>query len=432
MPKVTYLTGNCTVSEDFIQLLFKRDSDVLKDITDRKELKQISDIIESVLKSAKKKVQLQIQGEPSAQILDQLNLIRRDRLPSESTTTSSTHTSPLHFHGKQLNKAPSPGPDSSLMQEFNKIFSVRMQRLCAMIKTNVLGLHPVDGYINKFYIYRWDLLIEAFESDMIYVWQVKVSAENEFIMTITDTKQKPVIENAKSIVNIKSLSLTTDPMTELARLILLRVENVKTRNMTLLLFGCKGYFRVCGFLNSKENFVDGFVAKPTRVTHPRLTAKIQKIYNVWYGIKKSKEKALKEMEETKVEEEKAQESIDMDIEETAPEVVNEEVVEEIVEEPEEPVFTTPKVIPVKKIVLDKNVRKLTPELIKKVIVPSVSVPEPAKTQEISDDDDDDDLMLTDDDVVEKVEPARISSMPKGCEKVNHFKIKFSKIIKISC
>ena len=167
---------------------------------------------------------------------------------------------------------------------------MRMQKLCAIIRSNSLGLHPLDGYINKFYIYKWNLLLQSFEEDLINIWQVKLNddfGKQYFMYSITSTSSPPYVENAdtENITNIKKLPLSN--ISALIKMILLRIENSKTMNMTVLLFGCKGYFRICGLLNSKENYFDGVSAKPTKQTHPRLTAKIQKVYNIWYGLKKA-------------------------------------------------------------------------------------------------------------------------------------------------
>ena len=110
------------------------------------------------------------------------------------------------------------------------------------------------------------------------------------MMVVTKNNLRPYIENVKKekITNIRHLSLTNDSITELTRLLILRADNSKTQFMTVLLFGCKGYFKIHGVLKNAENFWNGFVSKPNRTSHPRLTAKVQKIYNIWYGLKKAK------------------------------------------------------------------------------------------------------------------------------------------------
>lgn len=290
-PKIAVSNRNGSLCDDFVEMLFKKDDEQnIKEISSKADLNEISKIIEIVLRSVKKKIESQIPGKPSEHIQDQLNKIHRDR----HSSGSSDNTSPLHFNGHQLEKAPSPGRDSDLMKEFNQIFSVRMQRLCAMIKTNALTLHPLDNYINKFYIYKWSFLLRAFETHTIHIWQARMigeSGESYLMLAVTDVNRAPAIENVarENVKNIRDLSLSTDNMTELTRLILLQAENVKTRFMTVVLYGCSGYFRLCGMLHNEENFSEKFTAKPTRVTHPRLTAKIQKIYNIWHGLKIAKE-----------------------------------------------------------------------------------------------------------------------------------------------
>lgn len=281
--------GSSKICGDFVSLLFKDDSALVKQIMDKGLLKEISRIIEIILQSVRKKIAAQIGDEPTDFVKEQLSLITRDRSNSNSSV-SSADTSPLQFNGKQLEKAPPPGFETEMMKDFNKIFSMRMQKLCAIIRSNSLGLHPLDGYVNKFYIYKWKLLLQSFEEDLINIWQVKQNDEfdkNFFMYIITSTSTPPKVENAdtENITNIKKLPLSS--ISALIKMILLRIENSKTINMTVLLFGCKGYFRICGLLNSKENYFDGVSAKPTKQTHPRLTAKIQKVYNIWYGLKKA-------------------------------------------------------------------------------------------------------------------------------------------------
>ncbi|XP_070493964.1 uncharacterized protein ocm [Chironomus tepperi] len=277
------------IYSDFVDLLFKDDTELLKQIKDKGLLREVARIIEIILQSVRKKIAAQIGDEPTDFVKEQLSLITRDRSNS-NTSVSSADTSPLHFNGKQLEKAPPPGFETEMMKDFNRIFSMRMQKLCAIIRSNSLGLHPLDGYVNKFYIYKWNLLLQSFEEDLINIWQVKLNddlGKNYYMYIITNTSTPPDIENAdtENITNIKKLPLSN--ISALIKMILLRIENSKTMNMTVLLFGCKGYFRICGLLNSKENYFDGVSAKPTKQTHPRLTAKIQKVYNIWYGLKKA-------------------------------------------------------------------------------------------------------------------------------------------------
>lgn len=279
-----------TMSSDFIKLLFSKSSESIIQVRDKSWLREIAVIIESILRNVKRKIESKLGNHRSELVNEQLSMITRDRSKSTSSSSiSSTQSSPLHFNGQRLHEAPPPGLNTPLMKEFNSIFGARMQRLCAVIRSNTLGLRPSDELVNKLYIYRWNLLLQSFEEDLIQVWQANLESETGeryVLMAMNDSHEPPEIENVdkKNIVNIRRLQLS-DNITELTRLILLRVENSTMKNMTVLLFGCKGYFRMCGVLNSKEEFVNGFVAKPTRAAHPRLAAKIKKIYNIWYASK---------------------------------------------------------------------------------------------------------------------------------------------------
>lgn len=169
-----------------------------------------------------------------------------------------------------------------------------MQRLVGLVASNTLGLRPATEMINKFYLYQWSLLLKSFEEDLVQIWQVTIESErdkNYQLMVLTDNRDVPAVEHAKkeNIVNIRKLSISGN-ISQLTRLILLRIEKSSMKNMTILFYGCKGYLRICGILNSKESFHKGFIAKPSRATHPRIAAKIQKIYHIWFESKMAQEK----------------------------------------------------------------------------------------------------------------------------------------------
>lgn len=294
-----------TMNEDFVKILFKSDCEEVIQIRDKTALAELGEIIESILRNVRRKIESKIEGEPNDLVKEQLSMITRDRSKSTSTSSSvsSSHSPPLSFQGIKLTEAPPPGNKTSLMNEFNHIFSSRMQRLVGLIASNTLGLSPSNEMLNKFYIYQWHLMLQSFEEDLVQIWQVRLESEDGEgyqMLALTDSREVPEIEHAKkeSIVNIRKLSMSDD-ITELTRLILLRVEKASMKHMTILLYGCKGYFRICGMLNSKDNYINGFVAKPTRATHPRIAAKINKIYHIWYRsrearIKRSVQNALNE------------------------------------------------------------------------------------------------------------------------------------------
>lgn len=271
-----------TMNDDFIKILFKKDSNEIIQIFDKNALSDISEIIDSILRNVKKKIASKIEGEPTDLIKEQLSKLTRDR----SQSVSSASSSPLSFKGMRLRQAPAPGTDTQLMKDFNEIFSNRMKRLVALISSNSLGLRPSIEMLNKFYVYKWQLLLQSFEEGLVQIWQVRLESTNGIgfqMLALTESRDAPEVEFAskENIVNIRKLSLSDD-ITELTRLILLRVENAATTNMTIIFYGCRGYLRLCGILNSKEPFLNGFVAKPSRETHPRLAAKIQKTYNIWH------------------------------------------------------------------------------------------------------------------------------------------------------
>lgn len=287
-----------TMNDDFIKILFTKDSSEIIQIFDKTALTEISEIIESILRNVKRKLASTFAEEPSELVKEQLSMLTRDR--SRSRSISSAGSSPLSFKGMKLVKAPEPGIDTERMKNFNEIFSSRMKRLVTMISSNSLGLRPSIEMLNKFYIYKWQLLLQSFEEDLVQIWQVRLESTTDkgfHMLVLTESREVPEVEHAikKDTVNIRRLSLS-DKITELTRLILLRVENSATANMTILFYGCKGYLRMCGILNSKEPYLNGFVAKPSHQTHPKLAAKIQKTYNIWHASQKKKTEKVKRAE----------------------------------------------------------------------------------------------------------------------------------------
>lgn len=289
-----------STKENFPKVQFRIDSKRVIRINDRTSVNEISGIIESILRNVRKKLESKIGNNQSELVKEQLSMLTRERSHSMSTATSfsSANSSPLSFKGHRLQEAPPPGLDTENMQEFNKIFSLRMHKLVSVISSNTLGLHPSAEMLNKFYIFQWSLMLSSFEEELIHIWQATLESENGKryqLLVLTDTAEVPDVEYAKkeNIINIRKLSLS-DKTSELTRMILLRVEKESLKHMTILMYGCKGYMRICGVLNSKDHYLNGFVAKPTRATHPRIAAKIQKVYHIWHQTKmKMEEKKLK-------------------------------------------------------------------------------------------------------------------------------------------
>lgn len=284
------LSTSKAFSGDFAELLYKKTANTIIEVKDIETLHEISSIIEIILRNVRRKIEKRLGGnEKSLHAFNKLSLISRERAsPTSSFSSSSTS---IYQNNSFPHEAPPPGLKIETMKEFNSIFSVRMQRLCAVIKSNTLGLRPSDELLNKFYIYRWDYLLKAFEEDLIQLWQATLECKNgaSFVfMVLSDTNNVPQIENVQqeNIINIKKLKEFNVKATELSKLILLRIENACTKNMAVLLYGCRGYFRLCGILNSKQEYVNGFVAKPNRKTHPRLTEKIQDVYDMWHESKR--------------------------------------------------------------------------------------------------------------------------------------------------
>lgn len=281
-----------TFAEDFLKHLFTKTSEIHTEVTSQSELEKIIELVESILMHVRQKVQKLIGVEPSEFLDEQLSILTKDR--SRSQSISSTTTSPLHFQGRQLTEAPAVTTNSALMKEFNSIFSKRMQTISSIVNSNSLGLKPSNEMLNKFYLYRWNFLLQSYEESLVQIWLVNVysGTGNEYqMLVLNDSTEKPNVEHAdkKYMRNIRELNLT-DKMPELARLIILRVETEMTENLTILFYGCKGYLRVCGILNKKGSYEEREIARPNTRTHPHVTAKIRKVYNLWFEAKQKQMK----------------------------------------------------------------------------------------------------------------------------------------------
>lgn len=280
-----YTINTTEASDMFKKNLFSLQSDIFHEVKKPDILQQIGNLIESILKNIRVKLENIVGQHTNDLIKEQLSRIARSR----SQSLSSTNTSPLHFHGKLLTQAPLP--NSHLMKEFNSIFSKRMSNLNSIILSNSLGLKPSNEMINKLYIYKWNFLISSFEEELIHIWCVSLYTDlgDEYqFLVISDSEDKPKVENSDSnnVLNLKGIKISQN-IPEIAKLILLRIETEMTSNLAVLIFGCKGYLRICGVLNNVENYVDKKIVKPNRMTHPKISAKIHKVYNLWFEAKQN-------------------------------------------------------------------------------------------------------------------------------------------------
>lgn len=305
------------------KIFFSKSVKSIIQIVEDSALISIQAVIDSILNKVRRIISQKVGENPNENVKQQLLKISRVRELTDSPTmptiscsdsVSSNNSSPLSFQGLRLTEAPPPGVDTPMMKAFNGLFTKRMNKLVEFVKSNTMRLCPSREMFNKFYVYKWSLLLKSFEEDLIQIWQATLEGDegNKYnVLAVTESRFKPDIEHASrnNVVNIRKLSLS-DKLTELTRLILLKIEKASMQNMTLLLYGCKGYFRILGILNAKEPYDKVFVAKPSHYTHPRLSKKIEKIYKIWYSkmsLQKPEEQSEEELRKLGLEKIKKQE-----------------------------------------------------------------------------------------------------------------------------
>lgn len=269
------------VSGSFLSLIHKHKSIV--QVTNKVTLRDVNNVIEMILQNVKRKIEGQLHV-VTDHMKVQLGMITRERTPSASSSSSS----PLNVDVVE------PFPrlrQSSQIAEFNQIFTRRMKTFCSILKSNNYKFKATKELQNKFHMVKWRAIIESFENEIVHIWQatvVKEAGEKSLMLALTHSKEPPKIQNAdpEDVVNIRTLPIYDKYTAELSRMILLRMESPKTRNLVVLLYGCVDYFRICGMLNSEVDYLQGgYVARPSLETHPNLSEKIRKVHKVWLEFK---------------------------------------------------------------------------------------------------------------------------------------------------
>lgn len=125
---------------------------------------------------------------------------------------------------------------------------------------------------------QWTHLIDQFNADRIYVWEIQLD-NADVILAITIENVMPSIEKAICVINIKAVLSERLPL--LAKLLKQGIRNEQTHQLAVLLCGATNYWKVVGFIHSDNDYMlHGVKAKPTAETHPQLTAKITKVFNL--------------------------------------------------------------------------------------------------------------------------------------------------------
>lgn len=162
---------------------------------------------------------------------------------------------------------------SKNIAKLNYYVSRAMTSICEIQKRSTKNIIvPKSKTIN---LVKWSCLVDAFNEDLVFIWEIRRNRELILAMTVTNTI--PILENATSIVNIKAVSPRCLPL--LAKMLFVKLNNERTKTLGVLLYGFENYWALVGFTHSNYNYMElGRVVKLSPNQNPGLSAKIALLY----------------------------------------------------------------------------------------------------------------------------------------------------------
>ncbi|XP_063696277.1 uncharacterized protein LOC134827523 [Culicoides brevitarsis] len=171
------------------------------------------------------------------------------------------------------------------VQHINTMISKAMQYICKLQKQNSPTL--VEPTQSKMYFFTWRCMIQGFQQGLLSVWEIRCIG-NRCAVVVTQAGNYPTIEYLEEIKNIRDCTVETPGLSLYSKMLLLKVENEKTKNLSLVLYGGINFWRITGFVNSETNYQQhGIIARPTPQTHPVLSAKINHLFNMLHHRRES-------------------------------------------------------------------------------------------------------------------------------------------------
>lgn len=162
------------------------------------------------------------------------------------------------------------------VNKLNLIVTRTMQSMCNIQRAQIQKLQP--PVLKSLTSVQWVDFIQMYNNDTISVWKVQLE-NDDLLLVATVKKAMPIIQNTMCVVNIKSAA--SNPLPVLAQLLKMGQTNQKTEHMAVLLFGSDTYWRILGCIHSQHEYLNaGIQAKPTPISHPRLSRKVSLLFNV--------------------------------------------------------------------------------------------------------------------------------------------------------
>ncbi|XP_037956678.1 uncharacterized protein LOC119686230 isoform X2 [Teleopsis dalmanni] len=158
-----------------------------------------------------------------------------------------------------------------VIKDMNSLVSKKMQDIDKVLKREK-KIIPAPS-CNIICVIKWKQFVEAYDENYVFVW--KATQRKRTILVATIDCEKPSILNARKTEELNSFKY--DDALLLGQLLFSRPNNEQTNNMAIILQGRIGYWLVRGFLIMDKQSA---CPKPTPMTHPVLTKKINILCSV--------------------------------------------------------------------------------------------------------------------------------------------------------
>ncbi|XP_058457345.1 uncharacterized protein LOC131434546 [Malaya genurostris] len=176
-----------------------------------------------------------------------------------------------------------------MLDQVNSDIMHTMQHIREMLRKNTLKLNPPKKGI--LYLFRWEKFLQAFNEELLDVWDIKFQNGTELVVITTDTANKstPSFKNTKSVRLVRRCTFDTKEVSLLTQMVVYQLSNPETNKLSLVLFGTENYWRFCGFIKSSNDSLNkGVEVRPTPTSHPKLAPKINRYFEAFVASRKVK------------------------------------------------------------------------------------------------------------------------------------------------
>uniref|UniRef100_A0A182NPA4 MGA conserved domain-containing protein n=1 Tax=Anopheles dirus TaxID=7168 RepID=A0A182NPA4_9DIPT len=212
----------------------------------------------------------------------EVEAVRVARMPGNPSANSAT----ARTSEQQSKRVQPPAPVLDPVQQTDRQLESLMRHINELLRRPTLNIStPKMGLL---YICRWKLLLHAFALGKLDVLDVVLGNDLELtIITTSPANEDGVLPIPHVRHQVSARHLTLDKMLAVERpsllmkMVVSQVENVKTDELALVLYGNEGFWHFCGFLRvAKKAYQSNsnvLVAPSTKVI-PRLKTRLKEYY----------------------------------------------------------------------------------------------------------------------------------------------------------